>query len=106
MNQFWGILELMGHVRLGGLISEEEKFGVKMGRIDVPVEESFVTQYFGGSSVYRLTPCTEEVARAVAKHSSVQPIHSYEMPQIEAAKRGLTTTADDFDSEPDDGDYF
>jgi len=109
MNQFWGILELMGHVRLGGLISEEEKFGVKMGRIDVPVEESFVTQYFGGSSVYRLTPCTEEVARAVAKHSSVQPIHSYEMPRLEApTKRGLTTTTSEpwEDESEDDGGYF
>lgn len=35
----WAILELMGHVRLGGRLSEEEKFGVKMGRLDVPTND-------------------------------------------------------------------
>ena len=110
MNQFWAILELMGHVRLGGLVSEEEKFGVKMGRIDVPTEEpaGFVTQYFGGQSVYRLTPCTEEVARAVAKHTSVQPIHSYEMPRLQAPALSSGSEDDGIEehNEEDDEGYF
>lgn len=63
----WGILELMGHVKTAGRISEEERFGSKIGRIDIPAKEGFfVTQYFGGASVYRLTICTEETARAIA----------------------------------------
>ena len=32
----WAIVELMGHLRLAGLLSEEEHFGAKMGRIDIP----------------------------------------------------------------------
>jgi hypothetical protein len=62
----WGIVELMGHVRIGGKVSEEQKFGVVMGRIDIPQKDGkFVTQYFGGSSIYRFHPSTEEAARAV-----------------------------------------
>lgn len=73
----WGVLELMGHVRLGGYITEEPLFGTNMGRIDIPGENAaMTTQYFGGSSVYRLTPCTEEIARAIAK--SVTPVPVYE----------------------------
>jgi DnaJ-class molecular chaperone len=94
----------MGHVRLAGRISEEERFGTKMGRIDVPrrdkcpdctgpdqaignmhlqcptckgsgLLDGFTTQYFSGGSIYRLTPCTEEVARAVAARSEPEPVY-------------------------------
>lgn len=39
-QESWAILELMGHVRLVGRISEEERFGTKMGRIDIPRQPS------------------------------------------------------------------
>ena len=78
----WAILELMGHVRVGGKVSEEERFGVKMGRIEIPnAEGGFTTTYFGGTSVYRLTPCGEAEARAVAARSQPQPVHVWEMPR-------------------------
>lgn len=32
----WAILELMGHRRLGGRVSQVEQYGVPMLRIDVP----------------------------------------------------------------------
>lgn len=72
----WAILELMGHVRLAGRVTEEELFGAKMGRIDIPTSDlyAFTTQYFGGSSVYRLTPTTEEIARSVAANNQPRPV--------------------------------
>lgn len=36
----WAILELMGHVRMAGRVTEEERFGSKVGRIDVPYPET------------------------------------------------------------------
>lgn len=104
-SEFWGILELMGHVRLAGRISEEEKFGGKLGRIDIPrpslkdcpackgqlltdgsecpVEGcgGFTTQFFNASSIYRLTPTTEEVARHVAVNCQPSPVHAWELPR-------------------------
>lgn len=108
----WGILELMGHVRLAGKISQEENFGTKLGRIDIPRRDkcpneacapdltqsgndrhdcptckgsgfvdAFTTQYFGGSSVYRLTPVTEEIARQVAISCRPEPVHAWELPR-------------------------
>lgn len=54
-------VELMGHVCHVGRLTEVERFGVKMGRVDVPkngrFDEGFVTFYFSGSAVYRITPC-------------------------------------------------
>lgn len=40
----------------------------------------FTTQYFSGSSIYRLTPTTEEIARGVAAKSQPQPVHRWELP--------------------------
>lgn len=77
----WAIVELLGHVRIAGLLTEEERFGAKIGRIDIPVNDTFVTQYFGHSSIYRITPCTEEVARSVAFQNQPQPIYPFELPE-------------------------
>lgn len=80
----WAIVELMGHVRMAGRVTEEERFGAKLGRIDIPKDDpagvGFSTVYFGGGSVYRLTPCTEEVARSVARRNQPEPIHRWELP--------------------------
>src|SRR5579884_3045855 len=49
----WAVVELMGHVRLAGRVTEEAMLGTALGRIDIPTgegPEDFVTQYFGGSS--------------------------------------------------------
>src|SRR5690606_22469137 len=80
-QSMWGILELMGHVRLAGRITEEERFGGKMGRIDIPSGEGFVTQFFNASSIYRLTPTTEEIARGIAKSSQPEPVSQWDLRQ-------------------------
>jgi hypothetical protein len=78
----WAIVELMGKVRVAGLISEEQRFGVTFCRIDIPNGGGdFVTQYCSGSSIYRITPTTEEIARSVARANFVQPAHRWELPQ-------------------------
>lgn len=91
----WAVVDLMGHVKLAGRLTEEEKFGAKFGRLDIPVDPpplldsdpEFVTQFFGGGSVYRITLVTEEVARHVAKKSSPAPVHSWDFPKQLAATR-------------------
>jgi hypothetical protein len=92
----WAILELMGHVRMGGRVSEVVLFGTAMGRIDVPTSDGgFTTQFFGGSSVYRLTPTTEELARAVAANNQPEPVHRWELQQLPAPDRRREPPYDD-----------
>lgn len=82
----WAIVELMGHIRLGGRITEEVRFGSTMGRIDIPGEkegEFIATQYFGGASVYRVTPCDEATARKVAEANRPRPISQYSLPHYD-----------------------
>lgn len=91
----WAILEMMGHTRTAGRVSEEMHFGAMMGRMDVPKNDGadgYNTFFFAGASVFRMTPCTEAVARAVAKGNQPHPVSPYEMP---AAQRALAYRDED-----------
>jgi hypothetical protein len=82
----WMIVELLGHVKLAGYVTEEELFGTKVGRIDIPGDEdgeAGVTQYFAGQSIYRLTPVTESTARAYAQNHRPRPVQRWELPAPE-----------------------
>lgn len=86
----WCIVELMGHVRIAGRVSEQALFGVALGRIDIPTRAGgFTTQYFGGASVYRMTPTTEEIARQVGLHNEPEPVHRWELPAPVTAPGGV-----------------
>jgi hypothetical protein len=91
-QEYWAIIELMGHVRMAGRVSEVERFGQKMGRIDIPGLHPaiFRTVYFGGGSVYRESPVTEEMARAVAAASPIAPVHPWD---LERGQQMLLTAA-------------
>lgn len=98
----WCILELMGHVRVVGRLSEEEHFGIKLGRIDVPKgdgPDDYTTQFFGGSSVYRITPTDEETAREMAGYRP-RRIGYYSRP---APPPVPDEPPDDLDDAADDG---
>lgn len=95
----WAIVELMGHVKVAGRLSEEEKFGSKLGRIDIPTAEGgFLTQFFGGGSVYRITFVSEQVARDVARRNTAAPVASWDYPkQLTAAPSPSMFDHDDDD---------
>lgn len=84
----WAIVELMGHVRMSGRVTEVELFGHKIGRIDIPNDDGFTTHFFGGGSLYRMTPTTEEIARAVASRNQPEPVHQWELSSARQIERG------------------
>lgn len=85
----WAILELMGHRRLAGYVSEVELAGAGMLRLDIPAvgdgadENMATTQFYSPSSLYCLTPTTEEVARRAAYLSMPRPVSRWELEQPE-----------------------
>lgn len=99
----WGLLELFGHQRLAGRLSEQSVGGVHFIRIDVPPIEGVAlayTRYFTQGAIYGMTPTTEEVARALASQLRAVPISRYELPAL-AAPSG---TAKARYADPDDED--
>lgn len=97
----WGMLEIMGHRRHAGRYREEERFGSKMIRIDVPKviidrgddagappvlkAETWQTHFYSGGAIFSLTPATEAAVFEANK--------PYEPPSLDDAS--------DFDSEDD-----
>ncbi len=75
MSDQWAILELLGHRRLVGLVSECEIAGAGFLRIDVMAEEGGfkVTQYYAPAAVYCVTPTTEEAVRAEVEMRRARP---------------------------------
>lgn len=63
----WAIVEIFGHRRHAGRTREEERFGAKMLRIDVPnkgdpQQHGWTTHYYGGSSIFSFSLTDEATA--------------------------------------------
>lgn len=109
----WAVLELMGHIRYGGKVSKDNQFGTAMLRVDVPQENgSFVTQFVNPASLFRMTICDEEIARAAAKRGQADPVNKWELSHLlpERASEPPHPSAfldrDDDDDHGEDEDSF
>ena len=71
----YAIVELFGHTTLVGRISEIERFGAKMLAIE-PLFKGMMLDpvLHGGAAIYRMTPCSAEIAWAR------QPTLDYQLP--------------------------
>lgn len=71
----WAIVEIFGHRMHAGRVREEEKFGSKLCRIDVPKigpgpdEVTWSSHYYGGTSIFSFTPTDERTVMNRAKHA-------------------------------------
>jgi len=100
----WGILELMGHRKLAGYVSEQAIGGASFIRIDVPKydgapRENVATQFYSPSAVYCLTPTTEELARKVAAGAQPAPVTRWELPPAPPVPAKRKSPYDDDDDE-------
>lgn len=104
----FAIVEIMGHHRQAGRISEVTMYGAQLLRVDVPAGDGWATEFYGGSAIYRLRICTEEVAREALKQIGdprpLEPVGFRERP-VEPARAALELR-DDFGGDIDDDRPF
>ncbi len=106
----WAIVEIFGHRRHVGKSREEERFGAKMIRIDVPKlgpgpdEVTWSSHYYGGASLFSYTPTDERTVMKYAEREYTPAIpfrdHSDDRFEHEDASFG---PRDEDDSDDDDG---
>lgn len=109
-NRFeqWAILEILGHQRFAGLVTEQTVGGSSFVRIDVPVSDGrpAFTKLFGAGSIYCITPVAEDIARAMARELRKEPMSIYDFPEeIRDRLRSapaITGTCGDQDDDYDD----
>lgn len=77
----WGMLELFGHQRIAGRITEQTIGGCSFVRVDVPECEGIpaYTRMFGQGAIYALTITSEDVARRLAATMRARPVKPYEL---------------------------
>lgn len=86
------LVELFGHQRIAGKVSEQVIAGVGFIRVDVPetIRKPAYTRFFNPSAVYGITPVTEDVAAMLA-----QTIYTPDIVPLTAPMRQLAGSDDD-----------
>lgn len=110
----WGILEIMGHSRFAGFITNDAPAGINLLRIDVPAIPACdygealpaFTKWFSPAAIFSMTPCTEDLARHAAAAMRVRPPHVFALPAPPTwqAAEAATDALGDVD-EAEEGDW-
>ena len=99
----WAIVELFGHARIAGTISEQAFGGAALVRVDVPevryTEETYIdgepasterciaahTRSFGAASIYSINWCDEATALLAAHSMRHEPLRPYSLRNVLAS---------------------
>lgn len=98
------LLEIYGHRRLAGRVTEIQFAGTTMAKIEVPPTKAYpegFEQCFSGGAIFSCTEISEEVARAHAEQIGAMPPRPYQISQ--GAPTMFALQADAHDGEPWDG---
>lgn len=96
----WAMVELFGHTRIAGEVTEQTIAGGAMVRIDVPETEACpaFSRIVNVSAIYAINPMTEEMVKSIAGQLNVKPIQVWDIREyVEKNKKALTTGRGEFD---------
>lgn len=95
----WGLLELFGHQRLAGKLSEQTVGGAHFIRIDVPAVDDApeYTRFFTQGAIYGMTVLSETVARQMANGLRARPVQPYDLKALPAQSQRHDHEIDDLD---------
>ncbi len=104
----WALVELFGHARIAGLVTEQAIGGCSFLRVDVPAtdKDPAFTKCYGNAAVYAMTFVTEEIARAAANAYHVVPVSVYEIPELRQLRLPDRVADDREDADDRDDDGF
>ena len=83
--ELWAVVELFGHQRISGKVTEHSFGSSTFIRIDVPetkLQPKF-TRIVNPSAIYAINPVTEEVALEMAERIEVKPIDVWDIREMQ-----------------------
>ena len=96
------VVELFGHNRMAGKVTEQTIGSASFIRIDVPetTQQPKFTRLVNPSAIYAINPVTEEVMLAMAEGISSKPIESWDIRTMQQKLLALGKNNDDNDELP------
>ncbi len=75
----WAIVEVFGHQRFAGRVTEQAIGGASFVRVDVPGINGSpaFTKLFGAGAIYSITPVTKHLALKAVKACESEPLAVY-----------------------------
>jgi len=100
-NTQWAIIEIFGHDRYVGIISDHQIGGESFVRVDIPDtgEKMGFTKLFGKNAIYSITFIDENTGEILIKEMEQEPIKLWRFLDWEA-QRLLTTRDNEEDGAP------
>lgn len=101
----WAIVDVMGHQRYVGRVSEQVIAGQGFIRVDIPKTDKQPpwTKLIGTASIYAITPVDADIAKAMANQRELTPVQPYELTPKLMTQASLY---DDLPCEDDDDQPF
>ena len=80
----WCLVELFGHQRIAGRVTEQTIGGASMLRVDVPATEKqpAFTRLFNPSAIYAINPVDEETAMYYVNNLDNKPIQAWDVKEM------------------------
>jgi len=113
----WALVEIMGHDRYAGRVTEQVIGGCAFVRVDVPevVSDQLLldtgkpeviapgfSKLFGQGAIFSITPVSEEIARKMAASYRASPIKAFEMPSAPRIGSRFGDGSRNYDDSEDD----
>lgn len=85
----WAVVDVMGHQRYIGRVTEQVVAGHGMVRVDVPAvgDRPAFTKLIGPGSIYAISPLGEETALAMVANSEQAPLSRYDVHELVSASK-------------------
>lgn len=76
METFYAVVELMGHQKLVGKVSEITLAGTAMIRVDFNDGVQDRSKFFSGNAIYAITPIDQEAVAGLQRYNTLEPVKS------------------------------
>lgn len=102
----WAIVDVMGHQRYVGRVTEQVIAGCGFVRVDVPKTDKQPpwSKLIGTGSIYAITPVSEDIAKAMANRRDDTPVQAFELTPRMTAQASIPF--DDHDEDDEMGGPF
>lgn len=100
----YALVELFGHQRMAGKVTEQSIGGASFIRIDVPEtsKQPGFTRILNPSSIYAINPITLEAMTGMAENLNKAPIQAYDIREVVAKMKKQLEAPPQEEEEPED----